>query len=162
MRHHARVSIRGLLGSALSAIRAPIRKKQWFEERELEHSRAVEHVASRADFRSYRAFYDDRRRRGEDEHVGQVVDGEFRWTVHWIPGSSEVVAFAASWTEPQWHQTIEVTGSADSGPNGLVGVGVAPVPELVLVLGRAPSADYARELLLPHSTLASIRAALAR
>ena len=87
-----------------------------------------------ADYESFDDFYANVHRRGDDVRLGEIVDGEYRWRIIWLPRTYEVAAFAVFWTDEHLHVQ---PGTDGEGP----ALGPIPmaVPTLVNVLGTAES-----------------------
>ncbi len=92
-----------------------------------------------ADYESFDDFYANVHRRGDDVRLGEIVDGEYRWRIIWLPRTNEVAAFAVFWTDEHLHLQ---PGTDGEGP----ALGPIPmaVPTLVNVLGTAESAESAQ------------------
>ena len=92
-----------------------------------------------ADYESFDDFYANVHRRGDDVRLGEIVDGEYRWRIIWLPRTYEVAAFAVFWTDEHLHLQ---PGTDGEGP----ALGPIPmaVPTLVNVLGTAECAEAAQ------------------
>jgi hypothetical protein len=91
-----------------------------------------------ADYESFDEFYANAHRRGDDVRLGEIVDGEYRWRIIWLPRTYEVAAFAVFWTHDHLHVQPGTDGEGPArGPVPMA------VPTLVNVLGTAESADAA-------------------
>jgi hypothetical protein len=140
-------------------IRARHREERYqLAEEALTHQVAAEHSVADADFTSFKAFYKaNEARRGDDVALRRFTDGEVVWSVCWLPRTSEVAAFSVAWSDARWHTSTSVS----EGYDGIhAGLSTERVPELVVVLGRAPSSDNAGALVGAAPDLRSMRAAL--
>lgn len=55
-------------------------------QRDREHAALLVRLRAAADYDSYREFYgEDEGRGGDDVYVGEVVGGELRWGIRWLP-----------------------------------------------------------------------------
>jgi hypothetical protein len=112
----------------------------------------------RADYESFDDFYANVHRRGDDVRLGEVVDGEYRWRIIWLPRTREVAAFALFWTHEYLHL---LPGTDGEGP----AFGPIPmaVPALVNVLGLAESAEAAQRRIeaAGRTSLDALRTSLA-
>jgi len=138
-----------------------VERDRWLAQQR-EHQALVEPVIAGADFRSWKAFYDDdSRRRGKEVVVGDIADGEFCWRVIWFP-TTEVVAWPHRWRDERWHRAVVAQPRFNTPTPATFGVGSAPLPEAIYVIGQIESAEEAKLQLSSASTLADIRGALAR
>ena len=92
-----------------------------------------------ADYESFDDFYANVHRRGDDVRLGEIVDGEYRWRIIWLPRTYEVAAFAVFWTHEHLHLQPGTDGEGPArGPIPMA------VPTFVNVLGTAESAEAAQ------------------
>ena len=85
-----------------------------------------------ADYESFEDFYANEQRRGDDVRLGEIVDGEYRWRILWLPRTNEVAAFAVFWADEHLHLQPGLDGEGPAaGPIPM------PVPSLVNVVGIA-------------------------
>ena len=123
------------------------------------HDALVGDAIARADFTDIAKFYRaDERRRGDDETVGEVADGELLWSIGWLPGTGEVVAFAHAWADERAHRWVFNGGDSGSAAE----LGSVSVPQLVNVLGTAVSAEIAWAALEGAAGLEGVAAHLRR
>jgi hypothetical protein len=123
------------------------------------HDALVERAMAGADFRSWQSFYDgDTRRRANEVKLREIADGEFWWRIIWFP-TMEVVAWPFRWRDERWHGVV--LGPAP-GTMTTKAMGPALLPEMIYVIGRAYSADTARQRVSSASSLLEVRAALAK
>jgi len=133
------------------------------EQRDREHAALVARLSADADYDSYEEFYKDEEREGDDTYIGEVVDGELQWEIRCLP-NGEIAAFATAWTDEQAH--LVYRGVPIGGPGSMNGAGggrallPAFVPVLIVVLGRAASADDAHACIARAANLDAIRTAL--
>ena len=135
--------------------------KKWLELAR-RHSALVAELRAQSDYDSYEGFYsENEERRGDDVCIGTIADDQLEWTVNWLPGTREVVAFPDRWSDEDAHQLRSpgVSGSWP-GPAPVPLVFTAPLPTLVHVLGRAESAEQARTRIASAANLDAARAAL--
>jgi hypothetical protein len=126
-----------------------------------EHDALVEHAIDGADFRSWQSFYDgDARRRANEVKLIEFADGEFRWRVIWF-STTEVVAWPFRWRDELWHGKVLGQTYLRTPQPSTKAMGPVPLPEMIYVIGRADSAEAAKQRVSSASTLIELRAALA-
>ena len=91
--------------------------------------------------------------------LGELSDGEFRCAVSWLPKTTEVAAFVIGWSDERAHRNVIPTMGSESGTSW-VALGTERIPELVYVLGRAPSVEEAQHRMGSAASLEAIRRAL--
>ena len=143
-----------------------VERNRWLAAQR-EHQALVEPVVAAADFPSWKAFYNgDPRRRRSEVTLGEIADGEFYWRIIWFP-TTEVVAWPFRWRDERWHRGLATLPSSNiRGPVTMsipvvVGIGPAPLPEAIYLLGHAESADEGKRRIPSASTLDQIRTVLA-
>jgi hypothetical protein len=105
-----------------------------------ERSADLSRLATTADYRHPDAFFDaNPDRRGDDVVAGTIDDVDLRWSITWIPKTTEVIARAASW--------LDATSPEQ-------------VPDYVFILGRASSEQAAQAAVARSHTLETLKDAL--
>jgi hypothetical protein len=133
------------------------------DEHQLERLRRDQEMLQRtrdgADYQSFEAFYSsNEERRGNDESIAEIADGELRWQVSWLPRTSEVIAVPVGWLDESAHRAVHVASSGLGGFSSYSAAGAPAIPEMVLVLGRVASLEQARRRLAVAASLDEVRA----
>jgi len=111
-----------------------------FMDEYYDRSADLSRLGANADYKHLEAFYEaNPDRRGDDVPAGTIDDVDLRWSISWVPKTSEVIARATNWLD---------AGNTEQ------------VPDYVFVLGNAPSEQAAQAAVARSHNLETLKDAL--